>query len=66
MAKMIVQAEGTFRRPASRLSFTFKPGLDPQSWPEDVVAYAVSKGKAIRVEPQKRGKATPRVGVNGA
>lgn len=66
MAKMIVLAEGTYRRPHSKLSFTFSPGPTPQDWPEDVVAYAVRRGKAERVEPQKRGRSTARKGKAGA
>lgn len=54
MAQMIVHREGTFRRPKSRLSFTFKPSPDPQAWPEDVVAFAVSKELAERVKRPSR------------
>jgi hypothetical protein len=54
MASMIVRREGTFRRPNSRLSFTFKPSREPQSWPEDVVEYAVSKGFAERAQSRSR------------
>jgi hypothetical protein len=66
MAKMMVHTEGTFRRPNSKYSFNFKPGPVPQDWPEDVVAYAVARGKAERVSPAKRGKATARKGTERA
>lgn len=46
MAWMIVSIAGTFRRPRSKLSFTFEASPEPQSWPRDVVAFAVSKGWA--------------------
>lgn len=46
MAWMIVFTAGTFRRPKSKLSFTFEVSPEPQSWPRDVVAFAVSKGWA--------------------
>ena len=49
MALMIVRKEGNFRRPKSTLSFNFKPSSVPQSWPRDVVEYAISKGLAVAV-----------------
>lgn len=64
MANMIVHSGGTYRRPHSRLSFTFSPAPGPQSWPEDVVAYAVKRGLAERVVPKNRGKAAARRGAN--
>ncbi|MEQ1403835.1 hypothetical protein ABK249_02720 [Neorhizobium sp. Rsf11] len=57
MAWMIVYREGNFRRPNSKYSFNFKPGPVAQSWPQDVVDYAVSQGKAERVDPPRRRKA---------
>ncbi len=54
MAWMLVFSEGNYRRPRSKFSFNFKPSPVPQSWPQDVVEYAVSKGKAERVDPPKR------------
>ena len=66
MAKMLVYLEGTFRRPNSKYSFTFKPSPVAQDWPEDVVAYAVERGKAERVATRNRGKAIVRKGENRA
>lgn len=65
MAKMVVHVGGTYRRPNSKYSFTFEPGPLPQSWPEDVVAYAVKVGKAEPVAAKNRGKATARKGNTG-
>jgi hypothetical protein len=65
MAKMMVFIGGTYRRPNSKYSFTFEPGPVPQDWPEDVVAYAVDRGKAERVPAKNRGKATVRKGNTG-
>lgn len=62
MAKMIVYQGGTFRRPKSALSFTFAPSPVIQTWPQDVVDYAVGKGLAEEVKPHQRGKATARKG----
>lgn len=66
MAKMLVLIAGTYRRPKSKYSFTFEPGPVVQDFPEDVVAYAVERGKAERVPAKNRGKATVRKGNSGA
>lgn len=66
MAWMMVHQEGNFRRPKSKFSFNFKPGPVPQQWPQDVVDFAVSKGKAERVESPARRKTNARKSGNRA
>lgn len=61
MAWMIVYQEGNFRRTRSKYSFNFKPGPVAQQWPQDVVDYAVLKGKAERVESPSRRKTAARM-----
>lgn len=66
MAWMIVKTGGTFRRPASKFSFTFEGHPAPQSWPHDVVEYAVSQGLAEEVRAPGRKAAKARESVKRA
>lgn len=66
MAWMIVKTGATYRRPRSKFSFTFPADPEPQSWPQDVVDYAVSKGLAEEVRPPNREAAKARKGKTRA
>lgn len=65
MAWMIVHREGNFRRPKSKFSFNFKPSPQPQSWPRDVVKYAVESGAAEKISPPPRRTENARSGAKG-
>jgi hypothetical protein len=66
MAWMIVKAGGTYRRPRSKFSFTFVADAAPQSWPQDVVDFATSKGLAQEVPPPNREAVKARKGKTRA
>lgn len=65
MAWMIVHREGNFRRPKSKFSFNFKPSSQPQSWPRDVVEYAVLIGAAEKVSSPPRRPGNAHLGAKG-
>lgn len=54
MAWMVVHQEVNWSRPKCKFSFNAKPKPEPQQFPHDFVDYAVSIGRATRVQSPRR------------